>query len=178
MRVVGEGDIGVERCAYYAVLEVVDAVEGVDQFAEACLVQAYRHGVDGEVAAVLVIFERAVLNHGLARTAVVALAACAHELHFGVVELYLRRTEVAVDGEMGAPASGLLVLAKCLLQRLCHLDATAHDHHIDVVSGALKEYVAHVAAHEVALYAHPVCHFAYLMKYLFVENLCQFGICV
>lgn len=79
---------------------------------------------------------------------------------------------------MGAPASGLLVLAQRLLQPLCHLDATAHDHHIDVVRRTLKKYVAHVAAHEVALYAHFVCHFAYLMKYLFVENLCQFGICV
>ena len=177
-RVVGESDVGVERCAYNAVLEVVDAVERVYEFAEARLVKAYRHGVDGEVAAVLVVLECAVLNHGLARTTVVALAACAHELHLRVVELNLRRTEVAVYGEMSAPASGLLVLAQRLLQRLRHLYAAAHDDDVDVVRGALEEYVAHIAAHEIAFYAHLVGHFAYLMEYLFVENLCQFGICV
>ena len=79
---------------------------------------------------------------------------------------------------MSAPASGLLVLAQCLLQRLRHLYAAAHDNDVDVVRGALEEYVAHIAAHEIAFYAHLVGNFAYLMEYLFVENLCQFGICV
>lgn len=63
-------------------------------------------------------------------------------------------------------------------QRLRHLYAAAHDDDVDVVRGALEEYVAHIAAHEIAFYAHLVGYFAYLMEYLFVENLCQFGICV
>ena len=79
---------------------------------------------------------------------------------------------------MGAPASSLLVLAQRLLQRLSHLNAAANDDDVDVVGRALQEYVAHIAAHEIAFYAHLVGHFAYLMEYLFVENLCQFGICV
>ena len=64
--VVGEGDLWVEGRSDDAILEVGQSVEGVNELAETVTVQADGHRVDGEVAAVLVILQRAVLHDGLA----------------------------------------------------------------------------------------------------------------
>ena len=53
--IVAERDVGVERGANDAVLQVVESVKGVYQFAKAPLVETNGHRVDGEVAAVLVV---------------------------------------------------------------------------------------------------------------------------
>ena len=79
---------------------------------------------------------------------------------------------------MSARLACLGVKPELLLQRLCHINAAAHHHHINVVGGAFEEYIAYISAHKIALYMHLVGHFAYLMKYLLVEYLCQFGITV
>ena len=80
--VVAEGDVGVKGRGDDAVLKVGKAVKRVDQLAEAVMVQADGHRVDGEVAPVLVVLQRAVLHDGLARVMAVALTAGADELHF------------------------------------------------------------------------------------------------
>ena len=76
-------------------VEVVYAAEGVYQLAEVGAVELYGHGVDGEVAAVLVVLERAVLHDRLARVVAVALAACPDKLYLHVAVLHLCRAEVA-----------------------------------------------------------------------------------
>ena len=63
-----------------------------------------------------------------------------------------------------------------LLQAAGHLDAAAHDDHVDILRRPLKKNVAHIAAHHIALHAQLVGGLAYLMKNLTVENLCQLGI--
>ena len=80
-RIVAEGDVGVEGCGDDAVLEVGETVEGVDEFAKAAVVEADGHGVDGEVATVLVVLEGAVLDDRFARVVAVALAAGTDELY-------------------------------------------------------------------------------------------------
>ena len=177
-RIVREGDVGVERSAYYAVLKVVNAVEGVDQFAETVVIEAYSHSVDGEVAAVLVVFQGSVFDDRFARRAVIALASCAYKLHFGVVILHLRRAEVAIYSQMGAPSARLRVLSQFVLQCCCHIDTASHHHYINVVGGTFEENVAHISAYEIALYAQFVSHLAYAVKYVLVKDLCQFGICI
>ena len=92
--VVGERDVGVERRADNHVLHVLYAVEGVEQGAVAVAIEADSKGVDGEVAAVLVILKRTVLNYWFARVMRVAFLTCAHELHFCVMIFHLCRTEV------------------------------------------------------------------------------------
>ena len=125
-RVVREGHVRVERRAYYAVLKVGQAVEGVYKLAEARAVEAHGKGVNGEVAAVLVVLQRAVFYHGLARVVAVALLAGADELHLKVLILHLGRAEIAEDGQLGP-------LAEPLLQRLGYAYAAAYNHHVDVV---------------------------------------------
>jgi len=81
-RVVAEGDVRVERRADDAVIEVVYSSEGIHEFSEAALVETDSHGIDGEVTAVLVVFQCAVLHYRIARFAVVAFLSRSHEFHF------------------------------------------------------------------------------------------------
>ena len=166
-RVVGEGHVGVQRRAYDAVLQVLDAVERVYELAVSVLVQAHGHGVDGEVAAVLVVLEGAVLHHGLARVVAVALAPRAHELHFERAPLHLGRAEVAEHGEAG-------LLAEPLLELRGEADAAAHDDDVDVAGWSFEEEVAHVAADHVALQAELVGLLGYGVEDFGVERPGQF----
>ena len=64
--VIAEGHIGVERGADEAVLHVEQTIEGVGELTEALGIEAHGQGVDGEVAAVLVILKGTVLNNRVA----------------------------------------------------------------------------------------------------------------
>ncbi len=125
-RVVGKGDIGVERRADDAVLEIVDAVERVNQLTETVAVETHGHGIDGEVAAVLIVFKRAVLYHRLARVVAVALAARPDKLHLDVTELHLCRAEIAKHRQPR-------LTSEHLLQFGGHADAAANHNHIYIV---------------------------------------------
>ncbi len=126
-RVVREGYVWVERRSYYAVLKVVCTVEGIHEFAEPVFVQTHGHGVDGEVAAVLVVLQSSVLYHRFARVVTVALLACAHELHLHAArQFHLRRAEVAEHSEPS-------LASESLLQFVGHAYSAANHHHVDVV---------------------------------------------
>lgn len=124
--VVRERHVRVERRAYDTVFKVGQAVEGVYQFAETGLVEAYRHGVYGEVAAVLVVLQRAVLHYRLARVVAVALLPGAYKLHFHVLILHLGGAEIT---EYGQPCP----LAELLFKRLGNANAAAYNDNVDVV---------------------------------------------
>ena len=74
------GDVDPGALLFLMDLKVGHAVERIQESAEIVLVEADGHGVDGEVAPVLVVLQSAVLNHGLAAVAVVRLAPRAHKL--------------------------------------------------------------------------------------------------
>ncbi len=168
-RIVAEGHVGVEWRADDAILQVVDAVEGVNEFTEAVAVETHREGVDGEVATVLVVFQRTVLDMRLTAVAVVALTPGAHKLHLLVVPLHLRRSEVAEHREVSRSA-------KRILESLRHLNATANHHHINIVARTLKEEVAHIATHHIRLQMQTVGGGRYLVENVFIEKLRQFGV--
>ena len=64
--IVGERHLRVEGRGDDTVLEVGNAVEGVDEFTETTAVQTDSHRIDGEVAAILVVLEGTILDNGLA----------------------------------------------------------------------------------------------------------------
>ena len=167
--VVRERHVRVERRAYDTVFKVGQAVEGVYQFAETGLVEAYRHGVYGEVAAVLVVLQRAVLHYRLARVVAVALLPGAYKLHFHVLILHLGGAEIT---EYGQPCP----LAELLFKRLGNANAAAYHHHVDIVRRPFEEQVAHVSAYDVAFEAQRVGHGRYFMEYVFIKKLRQFGV--
>ena len=95
----------------------------------------------------------------------ITLLAGSYKLHLGVIEFHLCSTEIAEHGQMG-------FLAQHLLEALCHLDAAAHHHYVDVVGGSLKKYVAHITAHDIALKTEGIGCLGYHVKDFFVKNLC------
>ena len=170
--VVAEGDVGVEGRGNDAILQVGQPVERVYQLAKPLFVKADGHRVNSEVAAVLVVFQRAVLNNRLARVVAVALAPGTNKFHLTVnafiaIELYLCRSKVLEHSQMGTPPQTLLQLSG-------YLNAAANHHHIDVIGGPLQENITHVATHHIAFHAHCIGHLTYLVKYLLVEEYCQF----
>ena len=132
-------DVGVARRADDAGLEVLHAAEGVDQLAERVAVERPRYGVDGEVAAALVILERAGFDLRLARIAGVGLLAGPHELDLDPPAADHRRAEGLEDRDAGVQLGG---------KRLGHLDAASDHHHVDVGRGAVQVVVADVAPHD------------------------------
>ena len=168
-RVIGESDIWVKRRTDTAIQQVADTVERIHQFAETVLVETYCHGIDGEVTPVLVILQGAVLNNRFAAFATVTFPPGSHEFHLRVVEFHLRRSKIPEDREMS-------LLAQLLLQCLGHLDAAAHDHHVDVVGGTLKEKVAHISPYDIALQSQAVGGLRDLVEDFLVEKLCQFSV--
>lgn len=101
-RVVAEGNVGIEGCGDDAILQVGHTVEGVDELAEAVAIEAHCHGVDGEVATVLVVFEGTVFHVGLPTVMAIALLAGAHKLHLQSAAFHLRRAEVAEHRQVGS----------------------------------------------------------------------------
>ena len=99
----------------------------------------------------------------------VALAPCADKLHLDILVFHLSRTEIAEHRYVG-------LASEPLFQCVGHLDAAAHNHHVDVVRGTFQKQVAHISAHHIALHPQRVCGIAYFVKNVLVKNLCQFGI--
>jgi hypothetical protein len=128
----GVFDEGVGDMAQHAAAQVALAAAGVDQRA----VFVARHGIDGQVAARQVLFQRH-LGRGVEGEAVVArrrLALGARQRHFFV------RLRVQEDREV-APTGGS--------RRPAVLGRGAHHHPVAVAGGPAQQRVAHRAADDV-----------------------------
>ena len=161
-RVVAESDVGVERSAYDAAFHVAYSVEGVKQLTVAFGVHADSHSIDGEVAAALVVVERAVFYDRFTAVAVVGLTPCTHKLQFDTTAFHLGSAEVAEDGERSALAEGFS-------HSFSHFDATAHGHEVDVLRWSVQKDVAHIAAYHIAFAVHCVGRTSYDVEYFVVE---------
>ena len=95
-RVVGKRNVGVERRTDNAPLQIVESAERIDKLTEIRLVHAHCHGIDGEVAAFLVILQRAVLHNRLTAVMAVRLLACSDKFKFQTFVFHLCRTEIAI----------------------------------------------------------------------------------
>ena len=100
-RVVAERHLWVKWGGYDTILQVGNTIKWVHQLTEASLVQTDSHRIDGEVATVLVVLQRAVLNYRLARIVAVALLTCPHELHLLLAVLHLCCTEILKNAQVG-----------------------------------------------------------------------------
>ena len=141
--VVAERYVGVERCAYGACAYIFESPVKVYEFAERAGVHAHGHGVDGEVAAGYVFFERAAFHYGVARLAAVAFAPCAHEFQLHASAFYLCRAVCAEYVDMAARA-------ETARHGFCQFDARPYGHEVDVLAFAAYYQVAHESAHGVA----------------------------
>ena len=144
-RVVRKGDIRIERSGNDAILQVIDTIKRIDEFAKTVLVQADRHSIDGEVATVLVILQGSILYNRLARITVVTLLSCSHELYFCILILNLCGSEISEHRKM-------CLLAQLLLEGRSHLNSAPHHHDIDVIGRALQEEVAHISTYYIAFH--------------------------
>ena len=170
-RVIAECDVGIEWRSNDAIFQVVDAIEGVHEFAETIFIQTDGHRVNGEVTAVLVVFQRTILHDRLSRVVAVALLASTDKLHLESPRFHLRCAEILEHTQM-------CLTAEFLLQQLCHFNAASHNHHIDVLRRTLEEDVAHVATHHIALHAEFVGAAANQVENVLIKYLCKFLIAI
>ena len=143
-RVIAEGDVRIQRSADNAALHVANAVKGVKQLAIALLVQADGHGVNGEIAAFLVIVQSAIFHNGIAALAVIGLSPCPDKFQFPLAGLDLGRAVGAENSQVGT-------LAQTVSHSPSHLDAAAHCHKIHIVAGPFKENVPDISTNDIAL---------------------------
>ena len=136
-RVVAECDVGVERSADYTGGQVADAAERVDKRSEIVLLEAEGHGVDGEVATQLVVFERTVFHYGLAGFTTIRFLAGSDEFKLEAAGLQHRRAEIAVDGDMGMEA-------RC--DGFGKGDAAPLNHYVYVGATAAEKGVTYISA--------------------------------
>ena len=164
--VVRESDVRIQRRAYEPVLHVVQSVEAVNELAVTVTVETDGQGIDGQVAAVEVILQRAILHDGLAGVMAVALTACPHELHLGESLLVLPllrsegsldlcRPEIAEDAEPCLAMIALEMVDECLghsnARGILRMSLRGHYDDIDILGGTLQEDVTHITAHHVSL---------------------------
>ena len=188
-RVVIERHIRVQRRTDNAVEEVVDTAERVYQLTEPVFVQAYSQGIDGEVATVLVVFQRTVFHMWLTRVVTIALSPCTHKLHLYLFCLYPARCSLFISvncpvscANSAAPSSPYFHLCRpealkhaqvclsavSLLQFLSHGDAAPDDHHVDILRRPFQKQISDIAANDVAFHPQLVCHRRYLVEDLLV----------
>ena len=150
-RVVRKGCIGFQWRADDAVVEVVDAVERVGEFAKISLVHRNAHRVDGEVAAFLVVLDSAVFNNRLARIAVVGFLARPHKFEFASLVTQHRRAKIPVNHHVA-------LATEVFAHFLRKLDAAARHHKVDVLAWDAEQQIPHKTTYNVCLQAGTLRH--------------------
>ena len=161
-RVVAERNIGIERRGHDAIFQIVEPSERIDELSQVAGVETDGKGVDGEIAAALIVVERAVFYNRLARIVGIALFACPHKfdflflpLHLAVIRLHLVPPLHLCRAEI-AEHTAVCSLTECFGIGLCGFNARADHHHVDVFRRTFEDIIANVAAHDVAFEAESV----------------------
>ena len=162
--VVAVGPVRLERGAEQSGIEVADAAERIHQRPVILFLQAECHRIDRKVAAALILFDRAVLDYGLAGFGAVGLPSRTYELHFIRPVMQHRRAEIAEYGHVG-PDLGSDGFGKT--------DAAAFDHYVDVVAGPLEEIVTHEPAYDEGSHALLAGGLRHYGEYLVVKCVCH-----
>ena len=144
-RIVAEGEIRRQGRADDARLQVADAAERIQQDAVIGLVQRPAQRVDGEIAAVLVVRQAAILHQGFARLGAVAFLPCPDEFQLHGPPRHLRRPELLEHGHMRTaqlPGQGF---------GKGRTGTQGHEIHIGglVRTQPVQVMVAHIAAHHI-----------------------------
>ena len=144
--------------AHRLFLDVAQAVEKVDQLAEAGRVELHRQGVDGEVAAVQVQLEAGELHHRQGGRGVVVFQAGG-----GHVQAEPACLEDDVGGAellVGAHLHLRVQLPKAAGKG----DAVALHHHVQIQVFPPEEQIAHRSAHQIGLEAQLSGRLAHLLE--------------
>ena len=166
-RVITEGDIRIQWSTYGTLLQVIKAVKRIYQLAIATRIQADGQSIDGEVPPILVILQRAVFHHRLARIVRIRLLAGSDKFHFPVVVFHLCRPEVLEYGHMCSTAQPFA-------QGLRHGNAATYHHHINVLGRTLQEDVAYIATYHIAFQPQFIGRSRYLFENVVFKILFQF----
>ena len=169
-RVIGESDIWVEGRSDDALLHILHSTEGVEQEPIAIFIETDGEGVDGEISAILIVFQCAILYDGVSALAMIRLFPCAYKLQFHLASLHLCRTEIAEYRKMGASKSFMDSFG----QRYSRTD----HNYVDILARAMQKEVAHPAANHVAfeaqfigLLAHQVEGFIFKKRVVYYHSL-------
>ena len=141
-RIVTESDVRVQRCTDSSLFQIVQPVKRIYQFTETCFVQAHCHGIDREIAPVLVILQGAVLYYRLAAVMAVRLFTGTDKFHFRVMVFNLCRTEVFKNRNV-CPTSQLPA------EGLCHFNSAPYYDYIYILRGTLQEYISYITSYNV-----------------------------
>ena len=82
-----------------------------------------------------------------------------------LAELDLSGTEVTKNRQVS-------LLTHHPFQFFSHRDAATHDHHVDIIGGALEENVTDIAAHHITVEPQTTCGLADQVEDLLIEYLC------
>ena len=124
--VITECDTRLQRSGDDTILQVGQAIKGVNQFTKTVLIQADSHRINRKVATVLIILQRTILHDRLTRIVTIALLSGSHKLHFCIVEFYLSSSEILEYREMG-------LASQHTFQFLSHGDTATHHNHINII---------------------------------------------
>ena len=157
-RVVRKCNVGIERSAYNEVFQIFQPVERVNKLTEPILIQAKRQCIDGEVAAVLVVFKCSVFHHRIARIVRVGLLAGAYKLHFPLAGFQLSST-VSLENRK------LRFFTQLFSYSLGQFYSTANYHDVDILRWPMKKNIPHKSAYNVGFQPHFICRFRNQLEY-------------
>ncbi len=157
-RVIGEGNIRAERRANQFAAQVVLPAEGVYQFPIVFLIERDGQGIDGEVAAILVVFQRTIFYDGFAGVALVRLFARTHKLQLPALPLEHGRAKIFEK-------SYFCTRLKALRTLFGQGNAAAQAYKVNVFGRALEQQVSHIATHYIHRYLQGLGGSGYLCEY-------------
>ena len=126
--------------------EVGDAIKGIDECSVIRFVQADGEGVDGKIAAVLIIFQGTAFHRGFTAVETITLFAGAYEFDLDILEFDLCRSKVPEEMHLGPRVE---FLCRLFGQR----DPVAHTYNINILGGALQYFIPYETADQVTGYS-------------------------
>ena len=154
--IVAISDVRVQRGTDDAGGQVTDAAEGVDQGPEVLRLQAESHGIDREIPAFLVVFQRPVLHNRLAGIPLVRLFPGADELDLRTMVPEHGRPEIPEYGNVAVVVLRLLDMRRHGLRQG---DAAPLYHDVDVIVPTAQEAVPDISSDHKGTYARLPGHF-------------------
>ena len=144
------------------------------------MVQTNSHGIDGEVAPILIVLQCAILNDGFPRIVAITLTSCTNKLHLKrpCLPCPLGRSNFYLGCAKISEHAKVRLTTKATLQFLCHSNTTAYHDDVNVIGRAFQKNVTYIAAYHIAFNIQMVSNITYHMEYRLVEQFGQFLITI
>ena len=149
--IIREGNIRIKRSGYNTILHIVNTIERIYEFTKSVFVQTDSHGIDGEIAPVLIIFQGTVFHNRLSGIMVITLLTGTDKLHFHIIILHLSCSEISEHRKMR-------LLSKYFFQSRSHLDTAAHNNDINIIGRSLQEKITHISTNYITFHSQRIRH--------------------